>query len=67
MNESNFIDNSIALRKPSELLGIILFDDCKFKFVKIVKVFKIAKVMSTNGFCLQLTNSSIHKFNQSLI
>ena len=52
MNESNFIDNSIASRKPNELLGIILYDDCKFKFVKIVKIFKIAKVMSTNGFCL---------------
>ena len=52
MNESNFIDNSIASRKPNELLGIILYDDCKFKFVKIVKVFKIVKVMSTNGFCL---------------
>ena len=67
MNESNFIDNSIASRKPNELLGTILYDDCKFKFLKIIKVLKIAKIMSTNGFSLQLSNSSIHKFNQSLI
>ena len=42
MNELNDIDNSITSRQPNELLQIIPYGDCKL----------------TNGFWLQLSNSS---------
>ena len=32
MNELNDIDNSITSRQPNELLRIILYNDCKFKY-----------------------------------
>ena len=33
MNELNDIDNSITSRQPNELIGIILYGDCKFKII----------------------------------
>ena len=57
MNESNDIDNSITSRQPNELLGIILYGDCKFKdnVNKRILTATIEFIINSN------------RFNQSLI
>ena len=57
MNELNDIDNCITSRQPNELLRIILYNDCKFKynFNKRILIAAIAFMRNSN------------RFNQSLI